>query len=205
MGWDNWIRTVEVEPAVAAASPLALETQVESLLRTGCRLFHVDAAEGDYGTIDQIAPVVHKYDGFVDVHLAGAASVFEAVMRGADSVTVDAFAQDAAAACEVVREHGRQLGIVFPTELGDDWIPLDPSDVDLVLLAVDDSSASILRVREVAADLPRGVALQVEGGVGHENVNSFRSAGATVLVIGRPLFEREDLPRTYRRLVQALA
>ena len=205
MSWHEWIRTVEIEPAVSAADPLQVDGQVESLLRSGCRLFHLDVAEGDYGMIEWLAPLVHRYDGVLDVHLAGEASVLEAVQRGADSVTVDAGAQDAAAASEVAREHGRQFGVLFPPVLGPAWVPLPPSAVDLVSLEVDDSAASLARVRKVAGGLPAGMCLQVEGHVGHENVGALHEAGASVLVVGRALFEREDLPRTYRRLVHALA
>jgi pentose-5-phosphate-3-epimerase len=36
-------------------------------------------------------------------------------------------------------------------------------------------------------------------------VRELYGAGARVLVVGAAIFEREDLPRAYRRLVQALA
>ena len=205
MSWHDWIRTVEIEPALSAANPLLVDGQIDALLRSGCRLLHLDVEEGDYGTIESLASRVHRYDGVLDVHLTGEASVLEAVQRGADSVTVEAGAQDAAAAARVAREHGCQFGVRFPPVLGADWVPLDPTTVDLVSLEVDDSSASLVRVRDVARALEAGMCLQVEGGVGHENVGALHEAGASVLVVGRPLFEREDLPRTYRRLVHALA
>jgi pentose-5-phosphate-3-epimerase len=205
MSWHDWIRTVEIAPALSAANPLTVDAQTETLLRSGCRIFHLDVEEGDYGMIDSLVPLVHRYDGILDVHLAGNASPLEAVQRGADSITVVAGEQDAAAASVVAREHGRQFGVLFPMVLGPGWVPLDPAAVDLVSLSVDDSAASLLRVREIAATLPQGMFLQVEGGVGHETVGPFHNAGANVLVVGQPLFEREDLPRTYRRLVHALA
>ena len=205
MSWHDWIRTVEIEPAVSAADPFQVEGHVDTLLRSGCRLFHLDVAEEDYRLIDSLAPLVHRYDGVLDVHLAGQANALEAIQRGADSVTVDAGAQDAAAASAVAREHGREFGVLFPRELGHDWVPLDPAALDLVCLSVDDSAASLLRVREIAAGLPATMCLQVEGAVASETVGSLHKAGARVLVVGGPLFEREDLPRTYRRLVQALA
>jgi pentose-5-phosphate-3-epimerase len=205
MSWHDWIRTVEIEPAVSAANPLVVDGQIESLLRSGCKLFHLDVAEGDYGMVDSLAPLVHRYNGILDVHLAGEASALEAVQRGADSVTVDAGAQDAAAASRVARGHGCQFGVLFPPVLGPEWVPLDRAAVDLVSLEVDDTAASLVRVRKVAAGLPAGMCLQVQGDVGHENVGPLHAAGASVLVVGKPLFEREDLPRTYRRLVQALA
>ncbi len=47
--------------------------------------------------------------------------------------------------------------------------------------------------------------LQVDGGLGPDNVGQLYQAGADLLVAGTSIFGREDLPRAYRRLVQALA
>jgi ribulose-phosphate 3-epimerase len=60
----------------------------------------------------------------------------------------------------------------------------------------------IARTREL---LPPEIHVQVDGGVTNENVRSIYDAGATLIVAGTAIFEREDLPRAYRRLVQALA
>jgi len=49
------------------------------------------------------------------------------------------------------------------------------------------------------------VHIQVDGGIGNENIRSVYEAGATLMVAGAAIFQREDLPRSYRRLVQALA
>jgi ribulose-phosphate 3-epimerase len=205
MTWHEWIRTVEIEPAVSAADPLRLESQIETLVRSGCRLLHLDIADGEYDLIDMLAPIARRYGGVLDVHLAPDASVREAATRGADSVTVEAGTQDAEAASFVAREHGCQFGVLFPPVLGPDWFPIDPAAVDLVSLEVTDLDASLARIRSVADGLPATMVLQVQGEVTHENVKLLHDAGANVFVVGRALFEREDLPRTYRRLVQALA
>ena len=47
--------------------------------------------------------------------------------------------------------------------------------------------------------------VQVDGGVKPENVAQVHDAGADLLVVGTGIFGDEDLPRAYRRLVQALA
>jgi ribulose-phosphate 3-epimerase len=53
--------------------------------------------------------------------------------------------------------------------------------------------------------LPANVHVQVDGGIGPENVRAAHDAGATLLVAGTSIFGREDLPRAYRRLVEELA
>lgn len=191
MGWADWIRDVEIAPSLTAAQPAAVAGQVEVLLRAGCRIFHLD---DDLDLLERIAPVMHRYGGIVDIRLSNPGDVPAAIALGADSVTVEVVTQ---AVSEEVRAAGRQLGVDFAGAPG--------LDVDLVSVAVDGSAGSLERVREVARGLTPGACLQVMGDLGHDSVRAFYDAGATVIVVGPSIFEREDLPRAYRRLVQALA
>jgi ribulose-phosphate 3-epimerase len=67
---------------------------------------------------------------------------------------------------------------------------------------IEGSAERIRRLREL---LPETVQVQVDGGVGPENIAELRDAGATLFVAATAIFGREDLPRAYRRLVQALS
>jgi len=53
--------------------------------------------------------------------------------------------------------------------------------------------------------VPPEVFIQVDGGVGPENVRELYLSGASLLVAGTSIFGMEDLPRAFRRLVTALA
>jgi len=53
--------------------------------------------------------------------------------------------------------------------------------------------------------LPAEIPVQVDGGVGPDNIRELHDAGASLFVAATAIFGREDLPRAYRRLVQALA
>ena len=64
---------------------------------------------------------------------------------------------------------------------------------------------AIERIERTRAALPDSVFVQVDGGIGNENVRSVYEAGARLMVAGSAIFHREDMPRSYRRLVQALA
>jgi ribulose-phosphate 3-epimerase len=61
------------------------------------------------------------------------------------------------------------------------------------------------RIRTLRGLLPDGMPIQVDGGVGPENVAAVHEAGANLLVAGTAIFGKEDLTRAYRRLVQALS
>ena len=45
MNWRQWIRTVEIVPALGSAHRATVEGQVDALLRTGCRVFHLRSRE----------------------------------------------------------------------------------------------------------------------------------------------------------------
>ena len=60
------------------------------------------------------------------------------------------------------------------------------------------------RIRTLRSLLPARRHVQVDGGIGPENIASRPRCGRDLLVAGTAIFGREDLPRAYRRLVQAL-
>lgn len=206
MGWDTWVRTVEIEPAIHASEALARGRAVESLLRTGCRIVHLNA--GDVSpreaekAVDALADLVHRYDGVLDVHVPTGA-VGQLAAAGADSITFDARAvYDVPAAIARAREHEVAVGVAFGSWVPDEELAVGAATADLVLLG--GSDGAVQRVRQLSALLPPSVTIQVEGDVSFDNARPLYLAGARALVADGSIFEREDLPRAYRRLVQAL-
>ncbi|HEY3920483.1 MAG TPA: hypothetical protein VGL76_00045 [Gaiellaceae bacterium] len=203
MGWQQWIRTVEIEPGLSAATARARERQVEALLRTGCRAIHLDGSAVDaVDAVGFLAPIVHRYGGVLDVRSPGGGFALLAA-AGADSVTFDASrVSDPASAIEEARAAGIQIGIV-PDEatVAAEAVRLG---IDLVSI-VCAGEQSVEDVARLAKALTDGVVIQVTGDVNHENLGPLHRAGARLLVVDEPIFVREDLPRAYRRLVQALA
>jgi ribulose-phosphate 3-epimerase len=59
---------------------------------------------------------------------------------------------------------------------------------------------SLDRIRELRGLLPEEVQVQVDGGVGPENVRAIREAGANLLVAGSAIFGEEDPAAAYREL-----
>jgi pentose-5-phosphate-3-epimerase len=208
VGWDRWIRTVEIEPALDAAEAAVHGHAVESLVRTGCKLFHLNGGALETRHVREavalLASLVHPFDGVVDVHVA-AGEFGELAAAGADSITFDAASFfDVPAAIERVRATGVQVGVAFGNWVPEGEAAEHAASADLVVVAGVGANVvpRVFRLREL---LPPTVTIQVEGGITFENVRSLYLAGARVLVADQPIFEREDLPRAYRRLVQALA
>jgi ribulose-phosphate 3-epimerase len=55
----------------------------------------------------------------------------------------------------------------------------------------------VRRLREL---LPDDVYVQVDGGVGQDNVRDLREAGASLLVAGTSVFGQQDIATAYRTL-----
>jgi ribulose-phosphate 3-epimerase len=227
VGWDDWIRTVEVEPSLYAADFSRLGAQVEALLNAGARVFHFDVGDGHFVptvtmgpvVLASISPLVHRFEGgALDCHLMvdNPERQLEAMREaGGDSVTVHYEAcEDLPAVVGEARELGLEVGLAFNPETN----PEDAAEagieaeVDLVLcMSVHPGYSgqafipeSLGRLRSLRAALPDGMHVQVDGGIGPDNVRAVRLAGADLIVAGTSIFGMEDLPRAYRRLVRML-
>jgi len=225
MSWREWIRTVEVEPSLYAADFARLGEQIDVLLRAGTRVFHFDVGDGHFVepvtmgpiVLQAVAPLVHVREGAVDCHLMvdNPTRHFPQIARaGGDSVTFHYEAvDDVPATIAAAREHGLQVGVAFNPESEPEDVAAVATGADLVLCMSIHPGYSgqqfmpeaLDRIARLRAALPDEVHVQVDGGVSNENIRSVYDAGATLIVAGAAIFGREDLPRAYRRLVQALA
>ena len=224
MGWRDWVRTVEIEPSLYAADFWRLGEQVQHLLNAGARVFHFDIGDGHFVppvtigpvVLRSLAPHVHAAGGRIDCHLMvddPAHHFHEIAQSGGDSVTFHVEAvEDVSAVIAQAREHGLGVGVAFnpgtPVEVGAE-AAAQGADLCLCMSIqpgysgqelMEDAYDRIARTRELV-----DCHVQVDGGVKAENVRRVHDAGADLIVVGTGIFGFEDLPRAYRRLVQALA
>jgi ribulose-phosphate 3-epimerase len=226
MGWNDWIRTVEVEPSLYAADFSRLGDRIDVLLRAGARVFHFDVGDGHFVepitvgpiVLQWIAPIIHAGDGYVDCHLMTETPEkhFAQIKRaGGDSVTVHYEAcPDLAPVVLEARALDLQIGLAFKPETSAAYAAhaAISSGVDMVLCMSIEPGYSgqefmpeaLDRIRTVRSVLPDHVHVQVDGGIGPENIKAARDAGASLFVAGTSIFGREDLPRAYRRLLEEL-
>jgi ribulose-phosphate 3-epimerase len=188
-------------------------------------VFHFDVGDGHFVepitfgpiVLQAISPIVHAMGGVLDCHLMvdNPTRHFPQIAgAGGNSVTFHYEAvDDVAATIAVAREHGLEVGVAFNPGTAPEDVAKVAGDADIVLCMsinpgysgqefMEGSLERIARIREL---LPENVHVQVDGGVDNDNVRSIFDAGATLIVAGSSIFHREDLPRSYRRLVQALA
>jgi ribulose-phosphate 3-epimerase len=227
VGWNDWIRTTEVEPSIYAADFARLGEQLESLVRAGVRVFHYDIGDGHFiepitiGPIvlQSISKLVHDGGAYVDCHLMTETpeKYFEAVAEaGGDSVTVHYEAcPDLPAVVAAAREHQLQIGLAFKpeTSAAEAAGAALRAQLDIVLCMSIEPGYSgqkfmpeaLDRIRTLRSVLPPDMPIQVDGGIGPENIRNVYDAGARLFVAGTSIFGREDLPRAYRRLLQELS
>jgi ribulose-phosphate 3-epimerase len=225
MSWKRWVREIEVEPSLYAADFLALGEQIDHLMGAGTRVFHFDIGDGHFIepvtigpiVIESIAPLIHRFEGVIDCHLMvdDPEHHFEMVKNaGGDSVTFHAEAcEEPWNAIKLARDLGLGVGVAFNPETSVADAVAASIGADLVLCmsihpgysGQEFMPESLERIRELREHLAKKIFVQVDGGVGEENIADIRRAGAQLAVAGTSIFGREDYPRAYRQLVKALA
>jgi ribulose-phosphate 3-epimerase len=228
VAWSEWIRTVEVEPSIYAADFANLGAQLRDLLRAGTKVFHFDVGDGHFVppvtigpiVLESISPIIRGAGALTDCHLMveEPRKHFAALASaGADSVTVhlEAVGDRLDECVGAAREHGLQIGLAFKPETHPAAAATAAlaAGVDMVLCMSINPGYSgqafmpeaLDRIRELRTLLPATMPIQVDGGVGPENITELRVAGATLFVAGASVFGREDYVRAYDRLVQLLS
>ncbi len=223
MSWSNWVRGIEVEPSLYASDFSRLGEEVEALLEAGTRVFHFDVGDGHFippitmGPIvlQAIAPIVHGAGGVLDCHLmveAPERHIGQFADAGADSVTVHVeVCPDPPAVVALAREHGLQAGLSLNPDTSVERAATAAlrAEVDLVLcMSVHPGYSgqkfipeAFERVRALRELLPDSMRIQVDGGVGPENIAELREAGATLFIAGASIFGHADRAQAYRGLV----
>ena len=226
MGWNEWVRTAEIEPSLYAADFSRLGEQIETVMEAGVRIFHFDVGDGHFVepitigpiVLKSISPLVHRLGGVLDCHLMverPEKHFGQIAEAGGDSVTVHYEAcDDLPGVLKQARELELGVGVAFNPETEPDDVAVAAGElVDLVLcMSIHPGYSgqpfmpeSIPRVRRLRELLPDGVHVQVDGGVGPDNAAEIRQAGANLLVAGTSVFGQEDIAGAYRRLAQAIS
>ena len=217
------MRGAEIEPSLYAADFARLGEQIEILLAAGARIFHFDVGDGHFVppvtigpiVLQSISPIVHDAGGRLDCHLMvdRPANHFEAIAEaGGDSVTFFyEVNDDLAGLAAQARGLGLGVGLAFKPETEPEQAAQAADDFDLVLCMSIEPGYSgqpfmpeaIPRIERLRALLPEEKHVQVDGGVGGDNVRPLREAGADLLVAGTSIFGAGDIAQAYRALADA--
>jgi pentose-5-phosphate-3-epimerase len=211
MSWQDWIRTVEIAPVLVPGPADTLATQVDALVRTGARVFHLHVSRdlAELETARLVSPLLRRYEGILEVEIdvrpdPGVCSAVAAA--GGSSVTFPLGAvADPGSALACARDAGLQVGIAL--DASTDLLEASrlASGADLVRCPGRRLQDQLPDLDLLSRSLAPGIAIEVGGGVTYETAGALFEAGARVLLVRAAIFGYEDLPRSYRRLVQAMA
>ena len=213
---------VEIAPSILAANFASLAQEIRAVEQAGVSLLHVDVMDGHFvPNISIGVPVVASLRKAtrltLDVHLMieNPERYIEAfALAGADMISVH---QEATPHLDrvltAIREHGREPGVVInpatPVATLSEVLPL----VDFVLVMsvnpgfggqtfMPGALGKIRQLKELRARYNHGYRIEVDGGIGPENVAETVRAGAQILVAGTSIFHTPDPAAAVRQMRQ---
>ena len=213
---------VEIAPSILAANFASLGEEIRAVEQGGAKMLHVDVMDGHFvPNISIGVPVVASLRKAthlqLDVHLmiAEPARYVEAFANaGADMISVH---QEATPHLDRVlgqiRESGCQAGAVINPATPVEMLVEILGKVDFVLVMsvnpgfggqkfIPGTLKKIRYLKELRERQGLRFGIEVDGGVGPDNVTDLVRAGADILVAGTSVFQSGDAAAAVRRMKQ---
>ncbi|TCN25662.1 ribulose-phosphate 3-epimerase [Mesobacillus foraminis] len=203
---------VKIAPSILSADFSRLGEEIRDVEQGGADYIHVDVMDGHFVPnitigpliVDAIRPVTNLP---LDVHLMieNPDQYIEAFARaGADFITVHVEAcRHLHRAVHLIKSLGKKAGVVLNPATPVESIQHVIEDIDMVLLMtvnpgfggqkfIHSVLPKIRQVKEMAESRSLSIEIEVDGGVNEETARLCVEAGATVLVAGSAIYDKED-------------
>lgn len=201
----------KLSPSILSCDFSRLGEQVRIAEQAGADYLHLDVMDGNFvPNISFGIPVIEslrKVSNMVfDVHLMIAEPelfIEKFAHAGADIITVHAEATaHLHRAVQQIKETGRRAGVALNPSTPLDVVEYVLDDVDMILLMtvnpgfggqkyIPAMTEKIRRLKKMLDGRP--VELEIDGGVGLNNLKETLDAGANVIVAGSAVFGQEDI------------
>ena len=215
-----------IAPSILAANFARLGEEVDSVLASGGDIIHFDVMDNHFVPNLTIGPMVckalrdHGVTAPIDVHLM--VSPVDEMIRmfadaGADYIT---FHPEASThvdrSLQLIRDLGCKAGLVINPATGLDtaqWV-MDKMDM-LVLMSVNPGFGGqkfipstidkLKQARSMIDSIGHDIRLEIDGGVGVNNIAEIAAAGADTFVAGSAIFSQPDYADIIAKLRAELA
>lgn len=207
----------KVSASILSADFADLKSELKRLEEANVDMVHIDVMDGHFvPNITIGVPVVRslrKYSNLIfDVHLMIAQPnkyIESFVKAGADILTIHYESEgDTLSTLRKIKKLGCKCGLSIKPSTPVNAIEPFLNEVDLVLVMTVNPGFGgqkfmvdqLEKVRLIKSKLPKGVMLEVDGGINADTATLVKSSGANILVSGSYLFNSNDMPSAVKFL-----
>lgn len=215
---------IKISPSILSADFSRLGEQIRRLDKSNVEMVHIDVMDGSFvPNISFGAPIMKSVRGYTkkifDVHLMieePSRYIEDFVKAGADIITVHYEAdKHIDRTINYIKSFGVKAGVAInpgtPISVLENIVGI----VDMVLIMtvnpgfggqkyISYCSEKIRAVNQLRLDKKPELMIEVDGGVGVDNINSIVQCGANVIVAGSAVFKEDNIESNIKSLREAL-
>lgn len=211
---------IKLAPSILSADFANLERDIKLVENAGAELLHIDVMDGHFvPNITIGAPVVkslRKISNMVfDVHLMISRPedyIAAFAAAGADIITVHAeAATHLHRLIQMIKNEGVKAGVALNPATSLSVLDYVLEDLDMVLIMsvnpgfggqkfIPSALDKVRLIRELAIDMNLNIDIEVDGGIGLDNIKEVVRNGANILVAGSAIYNSSDPAGTIKQM-----